>query len=199
MLAAGDYGKGRERQEGPGPPPFYPCTDPRPERAEGRFFCVPLAARVDVPLRYPALSAVLEGVSLPAKQAMLRDESQSFYPLTTTCQLHSEFMCPGSKSRPGARWSRQTPCAQLVDRDVALGIPTAYARPVQRAGGLLTQPTRRAHALLALGVIRNTLPVDKNARLVSDNPSVMPRRADHDIPRAKLHFLAVVHDDLHAS
>src|SRR5450759_2334636 len=65
MLPAGDYGKGRERQEGPGPPPCYPYTDPRPERAEGQVVLSrrrkfragppgtrPLTARVDVPLRH---------------------------------------------------------------------------------------------------------------------------------------------------
>jgi len=50
---------------------------------------------------------------------------------------------------------------------------------------------------LAFGVVGETLPVDYDARFVSDDPCIMPRCHDSKISRSVLHLFAVVHDDLH--
>src|SRR5882724_3397481 len=50
----------------------------------------------------------------------------------------------------------------------------------------------------AFGVVRHSLPVDDNAGLVTDDPGVVSRRADHEVSRSEPGFFAAVHDDLHA-
>src|SRR6266478_8703939 len=48
-----------------------------------------------------------------------------------------------------------------------------------------------------LGVVSEALPVDHDTGLTTDNPRVVAGWHDGKIPRAVLHLLPVVHDDLH--
>ena len=54
-----------------------------------------------------------------------------------------------------------------------------------------------AEARSALGVIAETLPIDDDARLIADDPSVMARCHSCEVAGAILHFFAIVHHDLH--
>ncbi len=55
----------------------------------------------------------------------------------------------------------------------------------------------RSPNLRGLGVVGETLPIDHDARLVADDPHVVPRRHDREVAGPVLHLLAVVHHDLH--
>src|ERR1035437_5065155 len=52
---------------------------------------------------------------------------------------------------------------------------------------------------LSLRVVGESLPVDYDAWLISNNPRIVPRSGSHEIARTELHFLSVVHHDLHAT
>src|SRR5437773_10819771 len=66
---------------------------------------------------------------------------------------------------------------------------------VPRPPAIVT-PRRRYSAF---GVVGDALPVDHHARLVADDPRVVPRRAHHEIARPELELFAVVHADRHAA
>src|SRR5450759_1100270 len=59
-------------------------------------------------------------------------------------------------------------------------------------------PRRPACRALPLGVIREALPVDENAGLISNDPRVVSWWADHEITRDEFLLFAVVHHYLHA-
>src|SRR5437660_407723 len=49
----------------------------------------------------------------------------------------------------------------------------------------------------APGVVREALPVDHHARIVTDDPRVVPGRDHREVAGPELHLLPVVHDYLH--
>jgi len=54
-----------------------------------------------------------------------------------------------------------------------------------------------AFGFLPLGVIGEALPVDDHARLVAHDPRIVSGSGRHEVAGTELHFLTVVHDDLH--
>src|SRR5438552_2305990 len=64
---------------------------------------------------------------------------------------------------------------------------------VPRPPAIVT-PRRRYSAF---GVVGDALPVDHHARLVADDPRVVPRRTHHEIARPELELFAVVHANRH--
>jgi hypothetical protein len=88
---------------------------------------------------------------------------------------------------------------RLPDRanpTVRLGLSDSSARTyakAQNAPGL----AKPEDCSLALRVVGEPLPVDDDARLISDDPSIMARCHGGEVTRDVLHFLAIVHHDLH--
>src|SRR5918995_5028898 len=68
--------------------------------------------------------------------------------------------------------------------------------------GPLTEPRgerRRSSFRLSLGVVGETLPVDENARFITDDPCIVAGGHHGDVPRAIVHLLAIVHYNLHSA
>jgi hypothetical protein len=50
---------------------------------------------------------------------------------------------------------------------------------------------------LLLGVVCGAREIDKDARLIPDNPGIVPRRNYHGTPWCELVLTPIVHDDMH--
>src|SRR5712692_4532037 len=86
-------------------------------------------------------------------------------------------------------------CPQPINPTVAIWEYPLRQRGNRSLPGRVPPGWRRAR--LPLGVVGEPLPVDDDARLVTDDPRVVPRRHDGEVAGAVFRLFTVVHDDLH--